>query len=121
MEVMQGLVAARARAWTSGSDRDLAAAFVPKSTAWTRDAADLRQAAARSARYAGLHFTVRQVSVRFETDYVVADAVIDRSAYTLVEPSGRTPVAASAGERAAIRLDWTEAGWRISSWVPRAQ
>ncbi|MDE9366442.1 protein kinase [Luteipulveratus sp. YIM 133132] len=117
--VVQALADARARAWISGRESDLGGAFVTGSAAWTQDRGDLQRAAARSARYEGLTFTVRRAAVEVAGDHVLVDVMVDRSAYTLVEGSRRTTVPASAGEQAVVTLGWTTHGWRIDTWTPR--
>ncbi|WP_052593397.1 serine/threonine protein kinase [Luteipulveratus mongoliensis] len=121
VSVLQRVVTARASAWTTGREADLGGAFVAGSSGWRRDQADLQQAARASVRYKGLGFRVRRAELDFSaSDTVKVDAVVDRSAYALVSPAGEQRMPGSVGERATLTMEWTDRGWRISSWTPAA-
>lgn len=115
--VLQSLVDARARAWSSGSEDELAGALVAGSTAWQRDRGDLGTAANQHVRYQGLSFRVRSATLDPAAgSRTQVAAVVDRSAYVVVRDGRRSAVPASAGEHTVLSLAWTDAGWRIADW-----
>ncbi|WP_050669220.1 serine/threonine protein kinase [Luteipulveratus halotolerans] len=117
--VVQTLAAARARAWTTGREADLAGALEAGSPAWNQDRRDLQAASRGAVRYAGLTFTVRQAALELVGDHAVVDVVVDRSAYTVTQQARPRTVPASRAELAELTLTWTSSGWRIASWTPR--
>ncbi|WP_148043258.1 serine/threonine-protein kinase [Flexivirga caeni] len=118
VRVVQQLAAARAAAWTSGDGARLSAAEVMGSPAHRRDSADLRTAASRGVRYAGLTFTVRSATVRSGSGPAVrVSAVIDNSAYDVVGAGARRTVPAASGQRTELSLQWTNDGWRVVDWA----
>ncbi|MFC6706342.1 serine/threonine-protein kinase [Flexivirga alba] len=119
--VVQQLAAARAAAWTHGDRDRLDAAELAGSPAYQRDSKDLRIAADRKVRYAGLKFTVRSAQVEQGAgDVVHVTAMIDRSAYDVVTANGRRTVPAAAGQQTDLSVQWTKSGWRVVDWAEAA-
>lgn len=115
--VLQRLVDARAKAWTTGNVADLRAAVRAQSAAYRADSSDLRTAQASGTTYSRLSFRVRLAHVATSGAGVVhVLAVIDRSAYSISGPGGTRTMPAGAGERTDVSLVWTSSGWRISGW-----
>jgi hypothetical protein len=112
--VLQGVIGARTAAVVALDPAALARAEVPDSPAWTADRALITQVVAAGARYEGLSLTVTSASVRsVSADSAVLDAVVDRSAYVVVGPSGRQEAGAKAGGMLQYGLRWSGSAWRL--------
>lgn len=116
--VLQRLVDARARAWTSGRPGELSNSVAPGSTAYRADSADLSTARQRGVRYVGLSFRVHEAHLLTGSSSTPqVEATVDRSGYVAREGGRSTPVAAAPAQHVRIALLSTPAGWRIVSWT----
>lgn len=118
---VQGLLDARARAWTQGDVAALSLAHAVGSPALARDAGDLASALARGYRYEGLAFRVtalrRTGTAEGEGGVTAYEVDVARSAFRVSGPDADRTF---PGERDEVRLELREdeGGWRIWSWSP---
>jgi len=118
---VQGLLDARARAWTQGDVAALSLAHAAGSPALARDAGDLASALARGYRYEGLAFRVtalrRTGTAEGEGRVTAYEVDVARSAFRVSGPDADRTF---PGERDEVRLELREdeGGWRIWSWSP---
>jgi hypothetical protein len=118
--VVRRLAAARAAAFSSASEGDLAAVDAPGSAALEEDRAFVRRLHARGVRLEGLRFTVGDVRlVAVTRDGGTVEARVAASAYRQVRPDGRVvrTVAAQAPRRVQLTLVRAGHGWRVSAVV----
>lgn len=118
-DVLQGLLDARARAWTTGAGADLAAVFGPKTPMLASDTAALEQAA--GSVYEDLEFTASDVRVHSESsDHMTLVATVTTSAYAVrvadATGSGDTGAERRPASESRLRLTLARAdqGWRIA-------
>lgn len=115
-QLLQSLLARRARAWNSLDPGALQGAFVAGSSAWQRDSTDLATAGSRQATYQGVGFTVDLAQVRSATaSSVTVRAVIHRTPCQLLVAGRITQIPAEVST-VDFDLRRTAAGWRIDAW-----
>ena len=120
--VVEGLVEARARAWTSRDPATLTSSFMPDSAVLEGDLARLAAAEQAGARYEGLRFDVADVRVLAESqDHVRVEATITTSSYAVrTEAGDGAGVERRDGTTERLRLDIVrvDGGWRIGEVGP---
>ncbi|XAS78037.1 serine/threonine-protein kinase [Dermatophilaceae bacterium Sec6.4] len=116
--VLQGLVDARAHAWSTGRVADLSRCLIPGSTAYQGDQADLLTARDRGVRYRNLLFRVSAARLRPPVGTGAAiEATVVRSGYHVVRSDRSDTVVPAHEVRTLVTVAWTPAGWRIASWA----
>ncbi len=114
--VVSELSTARAQALMSGDPARLGSSDAPKSALLEADITILDSLRRSGQRYTGLAFTVRSAEwVSGDDTSARVLAVVDRSAYDVVGPSGeRQSVPAEPGRPLVYSLVRTPEGWRIA-------
>lgn len=119
-QVLEGLLNARARAWTEGQSRSLQEVFTADSPMLASDTAALEQAAAFV--YEGLQFSSSDVDVHSESaDRIIVVATVSTSPYSVrrapTGTDGQDPtIEPRPGSRSRLGFTLTreDEGWRIS-------
>ena len=120
--LVEGLVAARAAAWTAGDPSALSESFAEETAAHEDDLERLAQAARAGHRYEGLTFAVSDVRpVTESADRLRLEATIATSRYSVhTVVSGDATVVERDATRTTVELTLVrvKAGWRISAVEP---
>jgi hypothetical protein len=118
-ELLGVLAEARAAAWREATPALLVEADAPRSAVAARDAAAVAELALARLRYAGLRYTVAEVTTISTTpDRAVLRARIDSSAYSVAAAAGSTSRPATSGTLVLVDLVRTDVGWRLSDLRP---
>jgi hypothetical protein len=114
VSVIRALSELRARAWTTGDARRLAACDAPGSAALAHDRELLAHARRDGATYTGLAFRVVSASLQEVTDTTArVIARVDPTAYDLAVGGRVTHVPARASPAVELRLRWSGRRWRV--------
>lgn len=123
LDVVQGLVDARARAWEEGDPDLLGSVTADGSPALEAETRALEQARARGVRYAGVAFHVeRAVLVEEAEDRMTLDAAVTRAPLTGTDEAGETVLdEPRTTEQVRLVLAREGTGWLLWSWAPQEE